>query len=71
VVVSKEELPWYQLNEGISKAGSNYANSVATALQPFNVGRLSVSRSDAGNMRFTAPAGQNGVAYAIVEVNKQ
>lgn len=70
VVVSKEELPWYQLNQTISKGGANYAASVAVALQQYGVGRLSVSRTGQGNMKFTAPAGQKGVAYAIVEINK-
>ncbi|MCU0335998.1 MAG: DUF4384 domain-containing protein [Chitinophagaceae bacterium] len=71
VVVSKNELPWYQLNQAISAAGTNYSSAVATALQPYGAGRLQVSRSSQGNMRFTANAGEKGVAYAIVEVNKQ
>lgn len=40
-------------------------------MSQYDVGRLSVSRSDKGNLRFTAPAGDKGVAYAIIEINKQ
>ena len=71
VVVSKTELPWYQLNQKISQNRGNYAQSVSNALQPYNTRRISVSSSTKGNMRFTAPAGENGVAYAIVEINKR
>ncbi len=71
LVVSKEELPWYDLNQNISKAGSNYASNVSNALSSYGVGKLSVNKSSQGNMQFSAPAGQQGVAYAIIEVNKQ
>jgi C1A family cysteine protease len=71
VVVSKTELPWYQVNQTISSNKGNYAQAVQQALSQYEVGRLSVSRSDKGNMRFTAPAGDKGVAYAIIEINKQ
>jgi hypothetical protein len=71
VVVSKSELPWYQVNQTISSNKGNYAQAVQQALSQFDIGRLSVSRSDKGNMRFSAPAGDKGVAYAIIEINKQ
>jgi hypothetical protein len=71
VVVSKTELPWSQVNQNISSNKSNYAQAVQQALNSYDVGRLSVSRSDKGNMRFTAPAGDKGVAFAIIEINKQ
>jgi hypothetical protein len=71
VVVSRQELPWFELNQQITAAGSSYENAVRQALQPYGIGSLQVGESGAGNLRFTAPAGEGGVAYAIVAINKQ
>jgi hypothetical protein len=71
VVVSKDELNWYQLNETISKNKTSYQASVAAALSGMASGRISVSNTGKGNLRFTAPAGEKGIAYAIVEINKR
>lgn len=71
VVVSKDELNWYQLNETISKNRSSYQAAVSAALSGMGTSKISVSNTGKGNMRFTAPAGEKGVAYAIVEINKK
>lgn len=70
VIVSKKELDWYQLNQRISQVKTNYQASVSTALSGQATSRISVSATGNGNMRFTAPAGENGLAYAIIEMNK-
>jgi len=73
VVVSKQELNWYGLNQAISKNRTNYATAVSTALSSSgaSIGRMQVSSSGKGTMRFSAPAGDKSVAYAIVEINKK
>ncbi|TAD83067.1 MAG: peptidase C1A papain [Bacteroidetes bacterium] len=70
VVVSKTELPWYALNEAISKNRSSYSASLATALSQYGVGKISVTTTGKGTMRFAAPAGATGVAYTVVEISK-
>ncbi|MES2776395.1 MAG: C1 family peptidase [Bacteroidota bacterium] len=73
VVVSKQELNWYGLNQAISKNRTNYATAVSSALSTngASLGRMQVSSTGKGNMRFSAPAGDKSVAYAIVEINKK
>lgn len=71
VVVSKNELDWYHLNEAISQNRGSYQTAIANALGEFPAGKIKVSNTGNGNLRFTAPAGKDGVAYAIVEINKQ
>jgi hypothetical protein len=71
VVVSKDELNWYQLNESISKNRTSYQAALAAALSNMGAGRIAVSNTGNGNLRFTSPAGEKGVAYAVVEINKQ
>ncbi|MCA0381726.1 MAG: peptidase C1A papain [Bacteroidetes bacterium] len=71
VVVSKEELPWYELNQNISTPGSNYASNVSNALRSYGSASLQVSSTGNGNLRFTAAAGAKSVSYAIVEINKK
>ncbi len=70
VVVSKDALDWYKLNQAISTNKTNYSAAVSTALSGAS-SSISVSSTGSGNLRFTAPARQKGVAYAIVEINKQ
>jgi hypothetical protein len=70
VVVSKDELNWYQLNEAISKNKGDYITSVSNALNSVGASKIAVSVTGKGNIRFTAPAGQRGLAFAIVEINK-
>ncbi|MEO7312592.1 MAG: C1 family peptidase [Chitinophagaceae bacterium] len=73
VVVSKQELNWFNLNETISKNRTNYANAVSTALNSIGAttSNMRVNATGKGNMHFSAPAGDKSVAYAIVEINKQ
>jgi hypothetical protein len=73
VVVSKQPLNWYSLNQTISKNHGNYAQSVSSALtgSGATLGTMQVSSTGKGNMHFTAPANDKSVAYSIVEINKQ
>jgi hypothetical protein len=71
VVVSKQELDWFGLNKAISANRGNYVSSVSAAISRLGgAGRISVSSTGKGNMRFAAPSASAGVAYAIVEINK-
>jgi hypothetical protein len=71
VVVSRQELDWYALNARIDKNRSNYTEAVSSAVAALGgSGMLQVAGTGKGNMRFTAPAGENGIAWAVVEVNK-
>lgn len=72
VVVSSRQLDWYQLNQKIG-GGKNlaYTAAVGSALSGFGTtGKIQVSSTGKGNMKFTAPAGDNGIAWAVVEVVK-
>ncbi|HMP92741.1 MAG TPA: DUF4384 domain-containing protein, partial [Phnomibacter sp.] len=70
VVVSKKELPWYQVNQAINQNKTNYSSAVSSALRQFGPSSISVSRGTQGAMRFTAPAGNEGLAFAVVEISK-
>nr|MCU0389401.1 DUF4384 domain-containing protein [Chitinophagaceae bacterium] len=72
VVVSSKELDWYQLNQKIDAGKSTtYTSAVSSAIANFGTpGRMQVSSTGKGNMKFTAPAGDNGIAWAVVEVVK-
>ena len=72
VIVSSKELNWYQINQKIDqgKAGA-YTAAVSSAINGLGTsGRIQVSSTGNGNMKFTAPAGDNGIAWAVVEVIK-
>ncbi len=73
VVVSKQPLNWYALNQAISKTRNNYAQAVSSAITSSGstLGTMQVGGTGKGNMHFTAPANDKSVAYAIVEINKQ
>jgi len=72
VVVSQKELNWYELNQKIDQGKSlAYASAIGSALGSFGAsGRIQVSSTGKGNLKFTAPAGENGIAWAMVEVVK-
>jgi len=71
LVVSKDVLNWYQLNEAISKNRTSYSAALVTALSGMGSEKISVNSTGNGNLHFTAPAGEKGVAYAVVEINKK
>lgn len=72
VIVSSKELNWYQLNQKIDQGKTGaYSTAVSMAINGIGTpGRIQVSSTGNGNMKFTAPAGENGIAWAVVEVIK-
>jgi hypothetical protein len=72
VIVSSKELDWAQLNQKIDlgKAGAYTAAVNAGVSGMGTTGRIQVTSTGKGNMKFTAPAGDNGIAWAVVEVIK-
>jgi hypothetical protein len=72
VVVSSKELSWFQLNQKIDQGKTGpYTSAVSNALAGMGTtGRIQVTSTGKGNMKFTAPAGDNGIAWAVVEVVK-
>jgi hypothetical protein len=72
VIVSNKELNWFQLNQKIDEGKSGaFTSAVSTALSSEGTtGRIQVSSTGKGNMKFAAPAGDNGIAWAVVEVIK-
>jgi hypothetical protein len=72
VIVSSKELNWFQLNQKIDagKTGS-YQAAVSQGIAGMGTtGRIQVSSTGKGNLKFSAPAGDNGIAWAVVEVVK-
>jgi hypothetical protein len=72
VIVSSQELNWYQINQKIDqgKTGVLHFGCKYCISGLGTTGRIQVSSTGKGNMKFTAPAGDNGIAWAVVEVLK-
>lgn len=71
VVVSTKELDWFALNKKIDANRSSYTDAVKNAVQEMGTtGKLTVSATGNGNIKFTAPSGDAGIAWAVVEINK-
>lgn len=72
VMVSGKELNWFELNQKIDAGKSGaYEEALRNALNTQgSIGKIEVSSTGKGNMKFTAPAGENGIAWAVVEVIK-
>jgi hypothetical protein len=72
VVVSQEELNWYQLNQQINSQGSpDFKGKVAAALQGGGkTARAQYAVTPKGNIQFTASPQKNEVAVMYVEIDK-
>jgi len=71
IVVSKNPLDWFALNQKIDQNRNVYSDAVRAAVSGAGTaGRMKVEGSNKGNIRFTAPSGENGLAWAVVEINK-
>ena len=71
VVVSKEPLDWYALNEQISRnPQSDYATRLNNALGSKLVRNVRFDNTANGTMHFNAGGGDNQVVAAIVEITK-
>jgi papain like protease len=72
VVVSKEPLDWYAINNQIStNPGQDFATRVNTALAGKLIQHVQFKSSAKGNMQFTVDGDKNSVVATIVEFNKQ
>jgi len=71
VVVSKQPLDWYGLNNDISaNPGQDFAGPVNTALGDRLLRKVQFKSSAKGNMQFTVEGQDNGVVATIVEISK-
>ena len=72
VVVSKEPLNWYALNNKIAaNPGQDYATRLNTALGSQLVHSVVFKSSAKGNMQFTVEGDNNNVVATIVEISKK
>ncbi len=72
VVVSKEPLNWYALNNKIAaNPGQDYATRLNSALGSQLVNHVVFKSSAKGNMQFTVEGDNNNVVATIVEISKK
>ena len=71
IVVTKQALDWYALNNAITKStGADYGAKVAAALQQNAVSGISFSAGAGGTINFKAGNTGQNAALCIVEVKK-
>jgi hypothetical protein len=71
VIVSKQPLDWYELNNSISaNPGQDFAGRVNTALGDRLLREVQFKSSARGNMQFTVEGQGGGVVATIVELSK-
>lgn len=72
VVISKEPLDWYALNQQISKnPQQDYGQRLNAALGSSLISNVRYQGSSKGNMQFRAEGDNNKVVACIVEIDKQ
>lgn len=70
IVVTKQALDWYAVNNAISKSsGNSYAGKVAAALNQQGIGNVRFATGNGGTINFREDGAQNAV-ICLVEVNK-
>ncbi|HQW83846.1 MAG TPA: C1 family peptidase [Ferruginibacter sp.] len=71
IVVTKQALDWYAINNAITKSsGANYEAKVADALKQNAVAGVSFSAGTGGTINFKANNPQQNAVLCVVEVNK-
>ena len=71
VVVSKDSLDWYKLNQAISQnTNQDYAARLNAALVGKQIQGVHFQQSAKGNIQFKADGNTNGVVACIVEIDK-
>jgi hypothetical protein len=71
VVVSKQALDWYALNNNLSRnPGQDYAGRLNAALGTQLIRNVRFKSSAKGNMQFTVEGDNNSVVATIVEISK-
>ncbi len=72
VVVSKQPLDWYKLNQQISQnPQQDYAERLNAALNSQLIRNVRFQNSGKGNMQFSVTGDDNQVVASIVEIDKQ
>lgn len=72
VVVSKQPLDWYKLNQEISKnPNQDYGQRLNTALSGSLVRNVRFQSSSKGTMEFSVSGNDNQVVASIIEIDKQ
>lgn len=72
VVVSKQPLDWYKLNQMISQQPqTDYAARVNNSLRTQSSSDIRYESTSAGTIKFEGAAGNNQVATCVVEISKQ
>jgi hypothetical protein len=72
VVVSKQPLDWYKLNQTISQQPqTDYAVRVNNALRTQSTSNIRYESTSTGTIKFQGAAGNNQVATCVVEISKQ
>ncbi|MDX2046746.1 MAG: C1 family peptidase [Chitinophagaceae bacterium] len=71
VVVSKQSIDWYNINQVISKnPQSDYAARLNAAFGSQLVSNVRFQNTGKGTLRFDVPAGNNQVVACVVEISK-
>jgi Papain family cysteine protease len=71
IVVTKQAIDWYAVNNAISKStGTDYAEKVAAALQQNAVPGVSFSSGSGGTINFKADNSTRNAVLCVVEVKK-
>ncbi|PWT97744.1 MAG: peptidase C1A papain [Bacteroidetes bacterium] len=71
IVVSKQPLDWYKLNQTLSQnPQADYANRVNSVLGSQLIRNLNFQANNSGAIHFESPAGNNQVAACVVEIDK-
>jgi hypothetical protein len=71
VVVTKQAIDWYAVNNAISKStGADYAAKVANALQQNAVSGIRFATGTGGTINFKADNNGSNAVLCVVEVKK-
>lgn len=71
IVVTKQALDWYAVNNAISKSsGSRYADKVAAALNQNGIGNVRFATGTGGTINFREDGAAQNTVICLVEVNK-
>ena len=71
VVVTKQAIDWYAVNNSITKSsGSNYADKVADALQQHGMGNVRFAAGGGGTINFKVNDAAQNVVICLIEINK-
>ena len=71
IVVTKQAIDWYAVNNAISKsAGSSYAGKLSDALRENGMSNIRFATGPGGTINFRVNDAQQNAVICVVEVNK-